>query len=276
MMPKIRELNPNLILVIGNIALAPDFLINIKKSFDSCPIFWYLTDPLPTQSPSFIKSVPFYDCIFTFSRFQVAVISWFGGRQVVYLPFGYDPRIHKPTETTESERHFYGSDIAYLGTWQPYIELWANELTPYHLKVWGDQWYKSKGYPALLECWQGEGRGLYDEFAKVVNSSKIIFNVVRFHNGNSHSMKTFEIPACGGFMLTNRTDEQLSFFSEDQCAVYFSSKEVLQDKLHYYLSHDEARTRIARAAYQATKQHSYRERAKIILDCAQWKRTTCR
>ena len=36
-------------------------------------------------------------------------------------------------------------------------------------------------------------------------------------------MKTFEIPACGGFMLTNRTDEQLEFFAEDEGAAYYST-----------------------------------------------------
>ncbi len=262
---KIQEWKPELILVVGNVEVDPDILKEIKTILNSSRIFWYLTDPLPTQNSLIINSVPLYDCILTFSKFQVPLIYWFGGKNVFYLPFGYDTRLHRKIIMADEEKKFYGSDVAYLGTWQPSIEHWLNELTSNDLKVWGNQWYELKGYPLIMKCWQGEGVGLYDELAKVANSSKIIFNVVRFQNGNGHSMKTFEIPASGGFMLTNRTDEQLSFFQEDTCAVYFSTKEELKDKLRYYLLHEAERKRICQAGYEAAQQHSYNERAKIIL-----------
>ncbi len=262
---KIREWKPELVMVVGNVEIDPDILKEIKKILISCRIFWYLTDPLPTQNSLLVDSVPFYDCILTFSKFQVPLIYWFGGKNVFYLPFGYDPRLHRKVILTNEEKKFYGSDVAYLGTWQPTIENWLNELTSHDLKVWGNQWHQLKGCPQIMKCWQGEGAGLYGDLAKVANASKVIFNVVRFHNGNGHSMKTFEIPASGGFMLTNRTDEQVSFFPEDTCAVYFSTQEELKDKLKFYLLHETERERISQAGYEVAQQHHYNERARTIL-----------
>lgn len=262
---KIKEIKPDIVMIMGDIEIEPDIFKEIKKLLKSCHIFCYLADPLTIKNNLILEGIPFYDCIFTFSKFQIPLIYWFGARRVEYLPFAYDQRLHRVIIMSNNEKEFYGSDIAYLGAWQPHIELWINELTPYYLKVWGNQWYKLRGYPDLKRCWQGEGVGLFDEMAKVINSSKITFNLVRHHNGNGHSMKTFEIPACGGFMLTNRTEEQLDLFPEDKCAVYFSTAEELKDKIKYYLNNAAERARISKAAYEVAKPHTYFERAKEIL-----------
>src|SRR3989338_61502 len=141
---QVRGFKPDMILVVGNSAIEAEILREIKSVSDSCLIFWYLTDPLPTQDSVLVKSVPFYDCILTFSKFQAPLIYWFGAKNVFYLPFGYDPRLHKKVMITGPEEAFYGSDVAYLGTWQPHIENWVSELPPEHLKVWGNRWDRVK------------------------------------------------------------------------------------------------------------------------------------
>jgi len=265
----IRQMRPDIIMAIGNIELEPDIFKEIKAINRTCATFCYFTDPLLVNNALIRESLSLYDCVFTFSRFQVPLLYWFGARNVLYLPFAFDPRIHRPLSLKDREREFYGSDVTYLGTWQPYLESWIKELSPYDLKIWGDQWYLLRDNFQLRACWQGPGAGLYDEMPKVISSSKIIFNLIRFHNGNSHSMKTFEIPACGGFMLTNRTDEQLEFFPEDKGAVYFSSREELKEKIRYYLNNDAVRIQIAKAGYQLARPHTYDERARAILNLYQ-------
>ena len=57
----------------------------------------------------------------------------------------------------------------------------------------------------------------------VFSGAKIVGNLVRRANRDQHGPRTFEIPACGGFMLTERTDDQRSFLAEDKEAAYFCS-----------------------------------------------------
>lgn len=84
-------------------------------------------------------------------------------------------------------------------------------------------------------------------------------------------MRSFEIPACGTFMLAERTDEHLAVFREGEEAAFFSSPEELLDKARYYLAHDEIRRRIARAGHArvTTGGHTYRDRLREIIQAAQ-------
>ena len=66
-----------------------------------------------------------------------------------------------------------------------------------------------------------------------------------------------EIPAGGGFMLAERTDEHLRLFEEGREAAYFSSHNELVDKIRYYLANESERARIARAGYERCIRDGY-------------------
>lgn len=104
--------------------------------------------------------------------------------------------------------------------------------------------------------------------------SPIIFKCGRIHlNITLRSILTgiplraFDIMGCGGFLLSNFQNDYLAHFNPDEDFVYYESYEDLQNKVRYYLAHDDARERIARSGYEKVKaEHTYENRIQTILN----------
>jgi spore maturation protein CgeB len=83
-------------------------------------------------------------------------------------------------------------------------------------------------------------------------------------------MRSFEVPACGAFMLAERTAEHQELFREGEEVGYFSSAAEFVEKVRYYLTHDGERQRMAEAAYRKVTggKHTYFDRLRQILELA--------
>jgi spore maturation protein CgeB len=69
--------------------------------------------------------------------------------------------------------------------------------------------------------------------------------------------KSFEITACGGFLLAERTPEHLACFREDEEAVFFSDLEECRAKIQRYLNDEPARIAIASAGQRRARSSAY-------------------
>lgn len=80
--------------------------------------------------------------------------------------------------------------------------------------------------------------------------------------------RTFEVPACGGFLMTGVSDDDLGeYFNLGKEVVVFKNTEDLVAKSKYYLEHEDERAAIAKAGYERTVQeHTYVHRFKKIFE----------
>lgn len=74
--------------------------------------------------------------------------------------------------------------------------------------------------------------------------------------------RVFEVPATAGFLLTGKSDDDISeYYVPGKEIVIFENEQDLTDKVKYYLSHEQERYAIAKAGYLRTvKDHTYQKR----------------
>jgi spore maturation protein CgeB len=78
--------------------------------------------------------------------------------------------------------------------------------------------------------------------------------------------RTYEIPACAGFMLHEHTQELQRLFEEDKEVACFGSGRELAEKIEFYLAHPEQRKAIASAGHaRCVPAYSYDHRVAQIL-----------
>ena len=105
-----------------------------------------------------------------------------------------------------------------------------------------------------------------DAAARLYNASKINICVQSNIYSTGLNYRTFTIPACGAFMVSDYRNEIVKLFEEGKEVVYFRKKEKLPEIIDYYLAHPEERNRIASIAQKRVlKEHTYVHRMKKIL-----------
>ena len=70
--------------------------------------------------------------------------------------------------------------------------------------------------------------------------------------------RNFEVPGCGGFMLSGNADGLDRYFDIGREIACFADESDLARKIRYYLDHEEERLSVAQAGYERTmREHTY-------------------
>lgn len=202
----------------------------------------------PWQSLQYMRCLPLYDYHITTKPFIVEDFYRRGAKKVILVNKTFQRDFHYPRTITDEERTLLGADVGFIGTWEKercdsLIYLAEHGVK---VKVFGEwEWKKYKGKYKNLTI---VPHALFDDnYAKALSAFKISLCFLKKRAYDKTTARSIEIPACGGFMLAERTKEHLDLFEENKEAVYFSSNEELLEKCNYYLLHEEERKAIAAA-----------------------------
>lgn len=269
---KVVEIKPEIALFIKPIFILPKTIMGIKK--EGIVVFSYYPDNILNRasiSHCFLKSIPLYDCHFFANSANNKDYLKRGAKKAVFLPFAADPHIFYPAQVCPDEKQRLGADIVFVGTYEKERAQALEKLCSlgYDIKVYGCNWQKASHCGCLIKKHSIMRRPVFgQEMSEVFNSSRIILAFLRKLNQDSQTMRTYEIPACAGFMLHERTPEALALFEEGKEAEFFGSFQELKDKIDFYLKNEALRRQIAQAGYRkiTAAGYTYEARARTILE----------
>lgn len=99
------------------------------------------------------------------------------------------------------------------------------------------------------------------EMPKVFQASRINLNMTMRPIETGLSQRIWDVLACGGFLLTNYQAEIPEYFEIGKDLETYESMEELEEKVQYYLTHEDERMEIAINGYEKTAaSHSYEMR----------------
>lgn len=215
-----------------------------------------------------------FDHVFHTKRFGVDDFrQQFGVTNITYLPHGFDPYVHRPFDDPHVMRP-WSTDVSFIGTWSPHkaalLSHLQRALRPGQLRIWGQQWL-TRPEPMLADAIVNR-QVTGDSYALAVSASQINLGLLSERRAGASSddlitSRTFHIPACGGFLLHQRTPDVLECFTEGEEIACFDTADELVAKVRHYLTADDERRRIAQAGYRrCVAQHSLAHRTDVILE----------
>ena len=119
-----------------------------------------------------------------------------------------------------------------------------------------------------------DGTGLSDaEQLEIITRSRINLSTIAACDAGEEPSwglpeRCYGVPACGGFLLSDRRRHTAEDFAEDESAGYGNLEECVAKVRHYLEHFDEARTIAERAHARVARDHGYRNRAARLLDFA--------
>jgi spore maturation protein CgeB len=261
-----REMRPDMILSLQGSFLTRDTLESLKQS--RALLVNYSTDhPFNPAActPLVPAALPLWDVFATPRAHTIPRLEQHCKGVVVYLPFGYDPEIHFPDPDAAGT---LDNDLVFIGVCdRDRVETlrFLSRRKEIAVRFYGG----GRRYRLIGDLRRRHG-GMVNgkDYRRALSQSKIALSLNRRANEDTHVMRTFEVPACGAFLLAERTSEQLAMFAENREAAFFSGLDELWDKVMYYLSHEEERRSIALAGYRrvTSAKNTYRDRVATLLD----------
>lgn len=199
----------------------------------------------------FLTALPAYDGFHFYRQCNVEEATSYGVDHVAELKAYYLPWIDYPIELADHDEDRWACDLVFIGHAEPDLRgdcLSRAALAGAHVKIYGNKRRWNPVLPPLPVPKLELNEGVKDEaYRRALCGAKIASCFFSKWNRDQYTRRVFEIPACGVFLLAERTAVMQELFKEGKEAEFFSSSEEFVDKVKFYLANEELRRRVAAA-----------------------------
>jgi hypothetical protein len=200
---------------------------------------------------------PLFDLYCTFRKTDVERYQ-FWGKSFIELQFSFDSAQQFPPPLGWSDRD-RTREVSYVGSPFENRPAFLRKLIldlKLPVTISGPRWKSvitEKEYKLFV-------RGDFlkdDSYRRAIWESKINLAFVTRLNEDDVAHKAFEITACGGFLLAERSPGHQAAFEEGKEAEFFATVEECAEKIRYYLAHPVEREKIARRGRERAVSSGY-------------------
>ena len=189
-----------------------------------------------------------------------------GARRVLKIQTAYEPTLHFPPPATWSDAD-RTREVSFIGNPYDNRAAFLSRLAIEYqvpLTVSGSKAWRAVLSPEVLaKLFSGEDGLYHDAYREAIWASKINLSFLTHSNQDEYAHKSFEIAACGGFLLAERSEGHSAKFREDEEAVFFTGVEECAAKIRRYLPDEQARARIAAAGHRRATESGYSNDAQV-------------
>ena len=248
------------------INVRPRILRRIRQQFPKVKLVFASGDNMTVpafRNKAFLETLPLFDVVITMKSGTESDLENLGARLAVYIPKSFDKRWVSLLRTRQPR-----FDVSFIGSFEyersrSLIALAESGLS---VNVWGNGWGRLVGEQPNLKIHNKPV--YYKEMIEKIEETKINLCFLRKLAQDKSTNRTFEIPACAGFMLAESTHEQKAFFPAGEAAEYFHTDAELVEKCNYFLANDDRRLTVAARGHQLclSSGYSYHARAQQFMD----------
>jgi hypothetical protein len=132
-----RRLQPDLTLIYKCEWLAADAVHAARQAGRGLFVHFWPDIRFYDQPSPLVEGLREFDLVLTPKSFHLPRLLALGEPDVVLLPYGADPRAHRPVEIRAGDRERYGATIGFVGTWRDYREREIESIARHGVVIYG-------------------------------------------------------------------------------------------------------------------------------------------
>lgn len=222
----------------------------------------FTPDPAFTfhKSKHFANSLKYYDYTITTKSYETSLYKKYLGNCILLTATqGFDINLHKPYITFEEKIN----RVLFIGHHEKHREEFISLLIDNNIPVTiaGAKWESfAKKNKAIINL----GKNIFGaEYAATISKYTLSWGAISKWVPELHTTRTFEIPACGTALITERNEETESFFRDDE-VIFYSSEQEFVRKIKYYLKNQTALKNISENGYKKVLDGGYDYKSILI------------
>jgi spore maturation protein CgeB len=225
------------------------------KKYSSSNLVYYTNDNINlfhNISINFIFARNYFDYFVIIKDYAKEYNKIINKKKIISIIRGYDENYIYPKIKQSNFKY----KVVFIGSYEKIRHEYINciALNDIKVDVFGNGWKKIKSTANLTI----HNKPLYfDDYIEVLHNAYLVLNFFRKKNFDKTTGRTFEIPASGTLMLSERSDPSVNLFREDIEAVYFNNKKELLDKINYCFKNRSFRINLIKNAISKINKNNY-------------------